>query len=129
WSESWRIVSSPNMGSDNNTLTALSTVSANDVWATGTFNIKGTQISNALIEHWNGSQWNIVPSPNPGTRSYFLKAVSAVSTNNVWTVGFTSNNKSGASQKTLIEHWDGSQWTIVPSPNTGTQDNFLLGIV
>jgi len=128
WSESWRIVSSPNMGSDNNNLSGLSAVSANDVWAMGNFNIKGTQISNALIEHWNGSRWSIVPSPNPGTRSYFLKAVSAVSTNNVWAVGFTSN-KGGAGQKTLIEHWDGSQWTIVPSPNTGTQANFLLGVV
>jgi hypothetical protein len=124
----WRIVSSPNMGSDNNSVTALSAISSNDVWATGSFTLQGTQVSHALIEHWNGSRWSIVPSPNPGTRSYSLKAVSAVSTNNVWAVGFTSKNINGGNQKTLIEHWDGSNWSIVPSPNPG-QLNFLLGAV
>jgi hypothetical protein len=128
WSENWQIVNSPNMGSDNNSVTALSAVSSNDVWATGSFTIPGTQISNGLIQHWNGSQWSIVPNPNPGTKSYFIKAVSANSTNDVWAVGFTAD-KNGNNHKTLTEHWDGSQWSIIPSPNAGNQDNFLEGMV
>jgi hypothetical protein len=128
WSENWQIVNSPNMGSDNNQVTALSAVSSNDVWATGSFTIPGTQTSNGLILHWNGSQWSIVPNPNPGTKSYFIKAVSAISTNDVWNVGFTAD-KNGDNHMTLTEHWNGSQWSIIPSPNAGTQDNFLLGVV
>ncbi len=128
WSENWRIVNSPNMGSDNNQVTALSAVSTNDVWATGSFTIPGTQTSNGLIQHWDGSRWSIVPSPNPGSRSYFIKAVSAVSTNDVWAVGFTAD-KNGNNHRTLTEHWDGSQWSIVSSPNAGNQDNFLVGTV
>ena len=128
WSENWRIVKSPNMGSDNNQVTAVSAVSTNDVWATGSFTIPGTQTSNGLIQHWDGSRWSIVPNPNPGTRSYFIKAVSAVSTNDVWADGFTAD-KNGNNHKTLIEHWNGSQWSIVPSPNAGNQDNFLEGMI
>jgi hypothetical protein len=128
WSENWQIVDSPNMGSDNNQVTALSAVSSNDVWATGSFTVPGTQTSHGLILHWNGSQWSIVPSPNPGSRSYVIKAVSTISTSDVWNVGFTAD-KNGNNHKTLTEHWDGSQWSIIPSPNAGNQDNFLEGTV
>ena len=127
WSENWQIVNSPNMGSDNNIATALSAVSSNDVWATGWFTIPGTQTSNGLTLHWDGSRWSIVPNPNPGSRSFFIRGVSAVSTNDVWNVGFTAD-KNGNNHKTLTEHWDGSQWSIIPSPNAGNQDNFLLGV-
>ena len=127
WSENWRIVNSPNMGSNNNFVSALAAISTNDVWATGYFTIPGTHTDNGLIEHWDGSRWSLVPNPNPGTRSYFIKAVSAVSPNDVWAVGF-SKDQNGNNPKTLTEHWDGSQWRIIPSPNVGT-DSFLLGDV
>ena len=127
WSENWRIVNSPNMGSNNNFVSALAAISTNDVWATGYFTIPGTHTDNGLIEHWDGSRWSLVPNPNPGTRSYFIKAVSAVSPNDVWAVGF-SKDQNGNNPKTLTEHWDGSQWSIIPSPNVGT-DSFLLGDV
>ena len=126
-STNWQIVNSPNMGSDNNQVTALSAVSSNDVWATGSFTIPGTQTSNGLIEHWDGSQWSTIPNPNPGSRSYFIKAVSAVSANDVWVVGFTAQ-QNGKNHRTLTEHWDGSQWSIISSRNAGTQDNFLEGV-
>jgi hypothetical protein len=127
WSENWRIVDSPNMGSDNNQVTALAAVSTNDVWATGSFTIPGTQTSNGLIQHWDGSRWSIVPNPNPGTKSYFIKAVLAVSMSDVWAVGFTAE-KNGNNHKSLTEHWNGTQWSIIPSPNVG-KDNFLEGVV
>src|SRR5215471_4487388 len=98
-STNWQIVNSPNMGSDNNSVSALAAVSSNDVWATGHFTIPGTQTENGLIEHWDGSRWNLVPNPNPGTRSHFIKAVSAVSTNDVWDVGYTAD-QNGNNHKT-----------------------------
>src|SRR5207253_1359432 len=64
-----------------------------------------------LVEHWNGSQWSVVPSPN-GAGNNALNGVAAVSANDVWAVGSISN-------QTLIEHWDGTQWNIVPNPGNG----------
>jgi hypothetical protein len=44
----------------------------------------------------------------------------------VWAVGsFVSDTPRLA---TLIERWDGSSWSVVPSPNVGTSDNELLAV-
>ncbi len=41
---------------------------------------------------WQGGDWKIVPSPNRGTGDNELSSVAAVSTRNVWAVGYSSNN-------------------------------------
>jgi hypothetical protein len=68
----------------------------------------------------NGT-WKIVSSPNVGTGTYGnqLNAVAVASANDVWAVGF-SPHPSGTPQyirQTLTEHWDGRNWSVVPSPN------------
>jgi hypothetical protein len=58
-------------------------------------------------------------------------SVAAVSSNNVWAVGWTDTTVGGfhSFQGTLIEQWDGSQWTVIPSPNVdGSSQNTLTGI-
>jgi hypothetical protein len=47
-----------------------------------------------------------------------------VSSNDIWAVGGYTN--SGISQ-TLTMHYTNGQWTVVPSPNLGTSDNYLYG--
>jgi hypothetical protein len=54
-----------------------------------------------------------VPNPNFGTFNRFF-GVAAVSSNDVWAVGVTSN---GGLSATLVEHWNGTSWTVIPSPN------------
>jgi len=78
-----------------------------------------------LIEHWNGSTWSIVPSPNAGDGGE-LKAVAAVSASDVWAVGNSLGPGNGV-KKTLVEHWDGSAWSVVPSPSPDmfTDDSLL----
>src|SRR5205823_370240 len=88
----------------------------NDVWAVGT-----TQLSNGnfgtLTEHWNGTKWSIVPSPNNSFYTFNeLLAVSAISTSNVWAVGDIAGPDPDSDTFTLIEHWNGSQWSAVSSP-------------
>src|SRR5205823_1032866 len=78
----------------------------------------------ALIEHWDGTQWSIVPSPDLGSTSG-LNAVVALSTNNVWAAG---GYLSGNVARTLMLHWDGTQWNIVSSPNAGGGDNHLAAL-
>src|SRR4051812_20260516 len=74
------------------------------------------------MEHWNGTSWSVVSSPNVG---YYvnneLRSVAAESANDVWAVGYTDNG-------TLIEHWNGTSWLVVSSPNVGMYENYLYGI-
>jgi hypothetical protein len=60
----------------------------------------------SLIMHWNGTRWEVVPSPNPEeTISIALNCVAAVSRDNIWAVG-NANYSS-----TLIVHWNGKAWS------------------
>jgi hypothetical protein len=51
-------------------LNAVVALSATDAWAVGEANIPVAKgyLSRPLVEHWNGTQWMVVPSPNPGVR-------------------------------------------------------------
>src|SRR5207248_429741 len=71
-----------------------------------------------LVEHWDGSSWSVVSSPNPDPSFDSLHAVAAISSNNVWAVGTTGNPT-----QNLIEHWNGTAWSLVssPDPNNGNQ--------
>ena len=74
-----------------------------------------------------GPDWTIVSSPSPGTHENILNGLAAISSDDVWAVGYTYTPP-GLSQ-TLIEHWDGSLWSVIPSPNGGTNaDNSLNGV-
>lgn len=91
--------------------------------------------SQTTAESWNGTAWSIVPSPNPGTGNEGggtnkLTSVSCTSPTNCVAVGDYADESyavSGPSQ-TLVEAWDGTQWSVVASPDTGTQGNALTGV-
>src|SRR5436309_3023426 len=61
-------------------------------------------------------EWNVVPSPNISRQNY-LTGVAAVAPNDIWAVGYSSLSPYGGTERTLIEHWDGTSWSIVPSPS------------
>ncbi len=130
----WKIVPSPNpTGPVYSILTSVVALSANNIWAAGyTFNVPsvGSSYDLTLIEHWNGSKWRIVSSPNAGSYINQLSAVTATSTNDVWAVGYYQNSISSgdSSPHSLIEHWNGSKWKIVPSVNVGSLESILTGI-
>src|SRR5207247_1590881 len=111
-------------GGTYNLLYEVAVVAANDVWAVGSYYEAGGP-RYALIEHWDGSSWSVVPTPTIGTGSE-LYAVAAVSANNVWDVGVYYST--GAPGRTLVEHWYGSSWSVVPSPSPGTDNSVLRGI-
>jgi hypothetical protein len=120
----WTIVTSPNLGTDNNYLLAVAAVGANDVWAVGHY--YDGSATRTLIEHWNGSIWSVVPSPNQGTYDSYLSGVAVVGANDVWAVG-DYRNASGIT-RALIEHWNGSAWSVVSNDNQGTDSNSLYGV-
>ena len=67
----------------------------------------------------------IESSPNAGTTDDRLQSVSCVSDSNCVAVGYTNN---GSAKQTLIEAWDGSEWSVVSSPNAGTVDDRLWSV-
>ncbi len=121
----WSTIPTPNSPSDHDRFWAVSAISSNDVWAVGA---TAQNANGALIEHWNGSQWSIVPSPIPPCTDcgYILYGVAAISSNDVWAAGTVVYF--GGGEYTLIEHWDGSQWSIIGSPNTSSTHNELAAI-
>jgi hypothetical protein len=121
--QQWNVVSSPMLSTAS--LFGMAAISRNDIWIVGS-QITNSALGATLIEHWNGQQWGIVASPNESSVENRLSSVTVLSSKNVWAVGDYSNNH-GIFQ-TLTEHWDGMQWSIVASPNTGTLDNVLNGV-
>jgi hypothetical protein len=125
----WSIVTSRNATSSN-LLTGVAAVAANNVWAVGyTVTTDGSnQPDKTLVEHWNGSAWSVVASPSPASNDT-LTGVAARSATDVWAVG-NRQDRSGAIpiDRTLTEHWNGSTWSVVPSPNVGGNDNLLNGV-
>ncbi|HEU0208717.1 MAG TPA: hypothetical protein VFQ78_07035 [Candidatus Udaeobacter sp.] len=122
----WSFVPSPNVVPEvDNTLSGVAAVSSNDVWAVGTQQPTSLTDPHTLILHWNGSVWNIVPSPNDGGNNVgnHLLAAAAIAHNDVWAVGFSEFG-------TLAEHWDGSSWSVVQTASAGRLDpTFLPSVV
>jgi hypothetical protein len=65
--------------------------------------------------------WAFAFSPKAGTTSY-LQDVTCTSASDCWAVGYYYNDNA----QTLIEHWDGTKWAVVPSPNTTATFNPTL---
>ncbi len=118
----WAVVPSPNANGNGNYLLDISSVPKSGTWASGDYYGSGN-IYYTLIEHWNGQVWTIVPSPNGSNIGNLLFGISSVSKSDAWTAGHYIGTDNIS--RTLIEHWNGHVWKIVPSPNAGTLDNYL----
>jgi hypothetical protein len=126
---SWAIVPSVNTSTeDTNHLLGITCVAASDCWAVGEYQSPGNN-SNTLIERWDGSSWAVVSSPNPRPNNINqLRGVTCTSASDCWAVGIFYDSSANVFQ-TLIEHWDGSSWTIANSENTtSTQDKLLNSV-
>jgi hypothetical protein len=122
--KAWSIVAAPNPQRQSE-ITSISAISATDIWAVGA----GGKYSSGEALHWNGQAWSIVATPQPFFQGA-LRSVVALAPNNVWAVGAGEPRTPGTSAVTVIEHWDGTSWTIVASPDVApsVSSNFLTGI-
>ena len=104
----WNLSSTGTIG-DYAGYRSVSPLSGNDIWAIG-FS-EGT-----LTEHWDGTRWSRVPSPNPSRIGNSLYSVAAIAPNDVWTVG---QGYGSPVNRTLALHWDGTAWSQFKTPNIG----------
>jgi len=98
----WKRMKTPNP-SDSNALLGLSADSENDVWSVGDF----------LSLRFDGKTWTAFSLAQPNQGSPNVPGIAAISPTNVWAVGET---ESGSHFGSLIEHFDGTKWAVVRSP-------------
>src|SRR6478752_7353255 len=113
----WTSVSVPQTG-NNAELNGMSARTSTDAWAVGVqFGAAGQTPPPPVAYHWHGSAWSLTATPSLGVNAG-LNAVSASSASDAWAVGFTLPSGYRVRQS-LYEHWNGSAWSIVPSPTPG----------
>jgi hypothetical protein len=112
----WSVVPSPSPISVLSQLNGVSCVSAVACTAVGYYFANGDY--RTLVESWNGTRWSVVPSPSPGSIPNLLE-VSCVSAVACTAVGNTGGD-SLSSARTLVESWNGTRWSVVPSPSPGS---------
>jgi hypothetical protein len=121
----WSVVPSPSPGALQNVLYSVAAITDNDAWAVGAQQ-DSSGLWHTLTEHWNGSAWSVVNAVDAGSTGNQLYAVRALASNNVYTVGQQAN--SAFPNQALIEHWDGSKWSVVTSPADPSASALPLGL-
>jgi hypothetical protein len=105
------------VGTGSNQLYGIVALADNSFWAVG-YSIAapdtGIEYPNrTLIEHWDGTSWTVVPSPNVEynnlVRDNVLQGIVAVSPGSIWAFGYFAANPSGGSgdEFSLVLHWNG----------------------
>jgi hypothetical protein len=109
----WSLVDQPVL---HGTLVGIVGFAPDDVWAVGhTTQASGGAPFGPLLEHWDGASWSVVQGLSIDSVAE-LNGLAGTSTNDVWAVGCSLRDVRGG-RKTVIEHYDGTTWTRVPSPN------------
>lgn len=114
----WAIQLAQPIGGFGGSLQAVSCTSDNACTAVGAVleNVNGLAVDQALVERWDGAHWSIQNTPTPpGSQGSGLNAVSCTSATDCTAVG-QSYSPIVAPPSPLAEHWDGSAWTIEPTP-------------
>lgn len=126
---SWSRVTVPGVEGKGTWLWAIKAISATDIWVVG--DAWDATSDSTLILHYDGIEWGVVPSPTPaGCQGIQFREINAVRADDIWAVGrWNTTGDFRSHNKTLILHYDGSTWRIVPSPSPGKYDNYLGAVV
>ncbi len=128
---SWTVVPSTTEPSPGGGfLYGIECLSASDCWASGAVTDDTGQGSGLLMEQWNGSGWtdisNTVPVPSGTSGGAILSSISCVGPSACWAVGsyggFGGGGGNGFRPQAFIDYWNGSSWSIEPSPEVGPID-------
>ena len=122
----WSQVPSPNSPGSNELLGAAGS-DGSHVWAVGRVVADSDPPTwRSLLLRWDGNAWASVAHPH-FTGSHALHGVDAPAADDAWAVGSRWVTSGGV--RTVVEHWNGAGWSVVPSPNPNPDGiNQLLGI-
>jgi hypothetical protein len=120
WSGSqWQVVPSPSPGMHFLDLNGVVSLSANDAWIAGVYDVNGNW--KTLTMHWDGSAWTVRQSPSPDPSLNRLDGIAA-SGSDVWAVGH------GGATGSMALRLQAGSWQRAASANEGTGENALNGI-
>jgi hypothetical protein len=107
-------------------LNGIAATSPSDVWGVAGGATPDGQSTATVIVHWDGTSWQQVPSPSPGSNGGTFTGVAATSPSNAWAVGYRLNQQ--VQERTFLVQWNGSTWRKVPTPDAGAPDADLGGV-
>jgi hypothetical protein len=122
----WSALSMPAVpGAQSASLLAVSCASGTSCTAVGFY--VSTALSNptlTLAEQWNGTSWQVLTTPSPGTTAS-LTGISCASASSCVAVGGSDLNLGTP----LIERWDGQSWSVQTAAiPAGAQQSSLDGV-
>jgi hypothetical protein len=123
----WTLVPSPNAPGSNELL-AVAGADSGRAWAVGRtidYAPRPPAFRSVLLQ-WTGTAW--VQQAHPGfAGNHSLDDVDAPAANDAWAVG--SRYEPNLAGRTLVEHWDGTRWSVVTSPSPNPNgNNHLSGV-
>jgi len=124
----WALQATPNpVGARNTFLAGVSCTAPTACVAVG-YSISTSNAVTTLAEQWNGSAWSILSTPSPlGSVISSLAAVACTSATACTAVGDSFNAANVKS--TLDERWNGTTWSVQPTPDpAGTSNSTLVGV-
>jgi hypothetical protein len=123
----WSVVASPDpAGTDHAILRDVFAIAPDDVWAVGEYTtvVQGSLLVYSLAQHWDGSSWTIVPSPNPTPCTVCtyvtFDAVAAAGPNDIWAAGGkrVQGPDGFVGTHIYVARYNGSSWTVMNTPLT-----------
>jgi hypothetical protein len=111
----WTIVPSAHDGIFH----GISGRTASDLWVVGYTYDQPSGRYLPTTEHWDGVRFTHHAAPPASDGYNALNAVVQVGEDDVWAVGYQTPAFYPTAYTPLIEHWNGSTWSIVESPFTG----------
>src|SRR5947208_3813230 len=122
----WLEQTHPDLPDRQEILEDVVALSPTDVWTVGNdwAFIVGFVERRTHVLHWDGAVWSKIQSKDvTGSATNQLLSVAARSPTEVWAAGWFAQGLGIETSGTLIERWDGTAWSIVPSPNPGPSGN------
>ncbi|HMA38383.1 MAG TPA: hypothetical protein VKY74_28300 [Chloroflexia bacterium] len=134
----WSRVARPNPSTETGHLYGIGARAAGDIWAVGSDTRNHRR--QTLVLHWDGTAWSQIPSPNVDGADSVLLRVAARAADDVWAVGYSLEAAGSVThladgppnalprpgiapppgpERPLIIHWDGTQWRLMPLPDSG----------
>lgn len=121
---SWSVATVPNPGgtasSDSSSLRSVYCTSSSHCWAVGYWQPSGGASNNQVLR-WNGSNWTLATTPDPGGTSASatnrLLGITCTSATNCWAVGVYGSGSGTLHNEAL--RWNGTKWSKVGVPSGG----------
>ena len=102
----WNVIPNTIPDSELAELDSVDALSANDIWAVGSYEEANTYTYKALTEHWDGTTWHVVNAANVQDSSGIaLDSVSAISSNDIWAVGAANEYEGYYGLHAIVEHY------------------------